>query len=218
MSKIRFRYIKTGKAKYLSHLDLMATMQRAFLRAGLNLKYSEGFNPHPYMSVALPLSVGCESTCELIDVGAADDNLPNLQKFLLPDGVEFLEAYKPIRKFSEIAWIKICIKMYYDNRKADDMIEGIQQCFSEKSIVISKRTKRGVKELDIAPHIRDVDISMSETENANAAEFILTAKISAQNPVINSADLESVVADVYKPDFSVSRRLEIYDKDMIVFK
>ena len=69
MSKIRLLYSKTGKAKYISHLDLMATMRRALLRAGIELKYSEGFNPHPYMSVALPLPVGCSSICELIDIG-----------------------------------------------------------------------------------------------------------------------------------------------------
>ena len=50
MDKLRLRFEKTGRAVYISHLDLMATMQRAFSRAGLELKYSEGFNPHPLIS------------------------------------------------------------------------------------------------------------------------------------------------------------------------
>ncbi|MBP5166526.1 MAG: TIGR03936 family radical SAM-associated protein [Oscillospiraceae bacterium] len=63
MSKLRFVFEKTGRARYLSHLDLMRTFQRAFKRAGLELKHSEGFNPHPQMSVLLPLQLGCESVC-----------------------------------------------------------------------------------------------------------------------------------------------------------
>lgn len=58
---------KRGRAKYVSHLDLMRTMSRAFTRAGIDLRHSEGFNPHPIMSFALPLSVGQESVCELLD-------------------------------------------------------------------------------------------------------------------------------------------------------
>ena len=53
MDKLRLRFEKTGRAVYISHLDLMATMQRAFARAGLELKYSEGFNPHPLISILL---------------------------------------------------------------------------------------------------------------------------------------------------------------------
>ena len=61
MDKLRLRFEKTGKAIWISHLDLMRVMQRAFLRAGCRMKYSEGFNPHPILSVCLPLSVGAAS-------------------------------------------------------------------------------------------------------------------------------------------------------------
>ena len=54
--KLRLRFSKTGRAVYISHLDLMQTMQRAFSRAGFALKYTEGYNPHPLISIALPLS------------------------------------------------------------------------------------------------------------------------------------------------------------------
>ena len=61
MDKLRLRFEKTGRAVWISHLDLMHTIQRAFSRAGYELKYSEGFNPHPQISIALPLSVGMAS-------------------------------------------------------------------------------------------------------------------------------------------------------------
>jgi radical SAM-linked protein len=73
MDKLRLRFSKEGRAVYISHLDLMRTMQRAFMRAGYRLKYSEGFNPHPVMSILLPLSVGCASGCELMDFSLTND-------------------------------------------------------------------------------------------------------------------------------------------------
>ena len=73
MDKLRLRFRKTGRAVYISHLDLMQTMQRAFFRADYALRYSEGFNPHPLISIALPLSVGTASECELMDFRLKED-------------------------------------------------------------------------------------------------------------------------------------------------
>jgi len=70
--KLRIRYEKTGSAVYISHLDLMSCMRRSLLRAGIALRYSSGFNPHPYISVALPLQVGTASLCELLDFEPED--------------------------------------------------------------------------------------------------------------------------------------------------
>ncbi len=63
----RLLFSKTGRAKYISHLDLMRTFQRAFARAGISIKHTEGFNPHPFVSIALPLSVGYSSQCEILE-------------------------------------------------------------------------------------------------------------------------------------------------------
>lgn len=211
MSKIRFRYEKVGKAKYLSHLDLMATMQRAFIRAGIKLRYSEGFNPHPYMSVALPLSVGCESICELMDVGIVDDVIPDIKGISLPEGIVILDAYKPLRKFNEITWIEVSSKMHYNEQITDDILYVLKQRFAGSEIVISKRTKRGFKELDIAPYIKDVEFIFNNC-------ILITAKISAQNPTLNVSDLESVIDVEHKPDFTDTKRIEIYDSNMVLFR
>ena len=78
----RLAFEKTGRAIYISHLDLMRTMQRAFLRAGLPLAYSQGFNPHARMRVLLPLSVGMASFCERMDVLLREELPPEA----LPEG------------------------------------------------------------------------------------------------------------------------------------
>ena len=67
MAKLRMKFIKEEQAAWISHLDLMRTFQRCFLRAGLTVKHSQGFHPHPLMSILLPLSVGQSSVCELLD-------------------------------------------------------------------------------------------------------------------------------------------------------
>ena len=73
MAKLRLIFSKEGRAVYISHLDLMRTFQRVFMREGLILKHSQGFHPHPIISFALPLSVGQSSRCEILDFEVMSD-------------------------------------------------------------------------------------------------------------------------------------------------
>jgi len=219
VNKVRLLYCKTGKAKYISHLDFMATMRRALLRAGLELKYSEGFNPHPYMSVALPLPVGNSSTCELMDIGIAldklPDGLPNLINGFLPEGLNIMEVYNSERKFSNISWVQISGLLYYDAGELSDAVTGLTDIFSKESMVVSKKTKRGVSDIDIAPFIREVCF----TNEGKRIE--MSALISAQNPSISPENLMSVIQDgseTLVPDFYDFTRTAIFDKDMILFR
>ena len=98
MRKIRLFYKKLGRAVYISHLDLMRTLQRAFLRAGYSLKYSEGFNPHPVISILLPLSVGASSECELMDF-EEDERLTHAFSVFDPDMKESREVLSSIANF-----------------------------------------------------------------------------------------------------------------------
>ena len=72
----RILFEKTGNAVFISHLDLMRMFQRAFKRAGLNLKHTQGVSPRAMVSIALPLSVGVESRCEILDYELVDQELP----------------------------------------------------------------------------------------------------------------------------------------------
>ena len=123
MDKLRLRFSKTGRAVYISHLDLMRTMQRAFQRAGLSLKYSEGFNPHPQLSILLPLGVGCASVCELMDFRLREETgletLPERLNAALPEGIRVLEAYPAARKARELKWLTIDGLLEYDDRDAE---------------------------------------------------------------------------------------------------
>ena len=99
MTDLRLRFEKRGKAAYLSHLDVLRTFQRAFLRAGIRVKHSEGFNPHPKMSIAAPLQLGCESVCEVLDASvlSGPEDLPGALNPVLPEGLRVISAAAPVQ-------------------------------------------------------------------------------------------------------------------------
>ena len=217
--KLRLRFSKTGRAVYISHLDLMQTMQRAFSRAGYALKYSEGYNPHPLISIALPLSVGAASLCELMDFRLREESelslMPSRLSAALPEGIRVLDVYEPTRKCAEIKWLEIEGVLEYDERDPHAMENALRAFFSRDSIVITRKTKRGMGECDIRPAIREIDFTAAE----NGVH--LHAVISAQEPTLNPELLaESLrqLAPELAPDFARFTRIETYDMDMNLFR
>lgn len=219
MDKLRLRFSKTGRAVYISHLDLMHTMQRVFSRAGYELKYSEGFNPHPQISIALPLSVGTSSVCELMDFKLTSDcdmkTLPAQLTAVMPEGIEALECYEPERKTAQLKYLAIEGVYEYDERDAGEMCEALREFYARDSIVITKKTKRGEGESDIKPAIREISFEPS------AQAVTLKAIISAQEPTLNPEHLVSALRQLkpeLAPDFAEFRRIETYDENMKVFR
>ena len=115
----RLLFEKTGNAIWSSHLDLMRIFQRAFKRAGLPLTHTQGFNPRPSVSIAMPLSVGVESVCELLDFDLDGDVVPcdeiteRLNKALV-SGVRVLETYNTGRKLRDLAFLHAFVTLEYD--------------------------------------------------------------------------------------------------------
>lgn len=219
MDKLRLRFSKTGRAVYISHLDLMRTMTRAFLRAGCRLKYSEGFNPHPKISIALPLSVGTQSVCELMDFELLADELPEdmLHKLnhQLPEGLMALEIYEPERKVKDLKWLWIEGVFEYDERKAEDMLPRIQEFFEQDSIVITKKTKRGIADSDIKPAIKELNFTVSGND------ISISGIISAQEPTLNPELLAEALRQKREdiaPDFAKFKRIETFDENMSIFR
>ena len=219
MDKLRLKFTKTGRAVYISHLDLMRTLSRAFRRAELDLKYSEGFNPHPQISIALPLSVGAESICEIMDFKLIEDKAPEEilsgLKMQLPEGIEALEVYESERKVKELKWLKISGVFEYDERDCAEMADKLNEFYARDSIVISKKTKRGVGESDIKPAIKRIEFSVQGND------VILSALISAQEPTLNPELLTDALRQLeptLAPDFARFKRLEIFDENMSVFR
>lgn len=219
MDKYRMLFSKTGRAVYISHLDLMRTITRAFMRAECKLKYSEGFNPHPNISIALPLSVGCESVCEIMDFKMREDmpceEIKNRLETQFPEGIAVIDVYEAERKVKEIKWLSISGVLEYDERDAATMAGKLNEFYAAESIVITKKTKRGMGESDIRPAIRDISFAQS------GRDVSMRALISAQEPTLNPeliADALRQLAPDIAPDFAKFRRLEIFDENMQVFR
>ena len=156
MDKLRLRFEKTGKAAYISHLDLLHVVQRIFLRAGTPLKYSEGFNPHAQISICVPLSVGTESLCELMDFRVTRDidlaALPAELNAVSPEGIRFIECYEPVRKASDIKWLRCEGRYEYDSGAPDTA--ALAAFYARESIHVTRRTKRGEGVLELAGNLR----------------------------------------------------------------
>lgn len=219
MDKLRLRFRKTGRAVYISHLDLMQTMQRAFFRAECPLRYSEGFNPHPLISIALPLSVGTASECEIMDFRLREDvdlaALPARLTAVLPEGIEVLEAYEFTRKAAELKWLRVRGVLEYDARDAAAMAEALTDFYARNEIVITKKTKRGMGDTDIRPAIREISFTVS------GCDVLLEALISAQEPTLNPELLAEALRQLkpeIAPDFAKFTRLETYDAAMQLFR
>lgn len=221
MDKLRLRFKKTGRAIYISHLDLMKTMQRAFSRAEYELKYSEGFNPRPQISIALPLSVGMGSVCEVMDFRLRYDadlaELPARLTAALPEGIEIIEAYEPVRKASEIKWLEVEGMMEYDIRDTAEMADAVRAFFTADAIVITKKTKRGEGELDIKPAVQSIELAPDAEEKCVRVRAVVSAQEPTLNPELLGEALRQKAPEL-APDFAKYTRIETYDAQMKVFR
>lgn len=145
MIPVRIKFTKKGSLMYISHLDLAKTMQRIIVRADINIWYSEGFNPQPKLVFAVPLPVGVESDCELLDIRITkqmplDELKARLEKNF-PDEMKILNVYTPSVKFKHLAYIDYTIKIHSpkitENTKAQ-----IEELFTGECNII-KNTKSG---------------------------------------------------------------------------
>ena len=216
----RVLFEKTGSAVWISHLDLMRLFQRAFKRAGLPLTHTQGFNPRPSVSIALPLSVGVESVCELLDFELDGDEVPCEEirmrlNSALVDGVRVLAVCKKGRKLRDLSLLRCSVTLEYDKEVPENARDQIAELFTRDEVIVPKRTKNGMQDQNIIPMIRRLEI----TQKGN--ELVLTALICCQNPTLNPMQLVSAI-ELYlpalKPDFAKCRRLEIFDEQETVFR
>ena len=216
----RLLFEKTGNAVWISHLDLMRLFQRAFKRAGLPLTHTQGFNPRPSVSIAMPLSVGVESLCEFLDFDLDGEAVPcedicRLLNENLVEGVRVLKVYDGGMKIKHIAYLDCTVTLEYDGGTPDGAIETISALLHSAEVIVPKKGKNGIVDQDIIPMIRRVEVT------GDISTVTLRALVCCQNPTLNpvqlSAAIEKYLPDC-KPDFTKCCRLEIYDENETVFR
>ncbi len=202
MRKMRLLFKKEGRAAYISHLDTMRTLQRAIARAKINAKHTEGFNPHAYIAIALPLSLGYTSECEMMDFVLLDDmpafDLIASLNHALPEGIKAISVYENGEKVREIASAQYKITMEYDGVIDNDAAAKLSGFFSQKPINIMKKSKRGEKEVDITELIRS--ISFVNDKNTITIDAVLAAGNESLNPELLVRAIKIYIPDM-APDF-----------------
>ncbi len=212
MFKVRFCYEKKGTAAYISHLDLIRTFQRSFLRAGLPVKYSQGFNPHIEMSIVVPLSTGYDSDCELCDLELTCDALP--EDFAarlnreLPAGMRVLSAGQALRPVGEIACCAYEITLPAGDPAA-------MAALFRQPLLVEPRSKRGSRQVDLLDYIRSV--SFERAGEKTLCRCVLAAGGDPLNPLYLTAALKQAGLIPQEADAHYLRT-GILDKNCRIFQ
>ncbi len=175
---VRLRFYKKGSLSFIAHLDLVRTVTKAITRAGIPVRYSEGFNPHPRLSFATAMSIGLESEYELLDIRLTKtvDAALLMQAFnesLTPE-LQAVEAYFPTTKFNDIAYASYRITIHTEGADSA-MAERCERALLAKPLVVFKRSKSGDKDTDISGGI----VKLSVTFNGEA--LVLDTTLAADN-------------------------------------
>ena len=180
----RLLFTKEGVSIWSSHLDLMRALMRSFRRAGIDLKHSQGFTPHPELSILMPLSVGVESQCEMAEFTLAEgcaiapEEIVTRLNPVLPAGIRALDCWEGGMKAGKLAWLRARLTLTYEGSRIRDQgseivgavigrpgnrvaeaAEAIRALFARPSLVVEKHSKKGPVELDLIPMIRELTVS-----------------------------------------------------------
>lgn len=213
----RLFYKKTGDMKFISHLDMNRCMQRVLRRSRLPIWYTEGFNPHVYITFALPLSLGIESLYETMDFrltdGANFEDAERLIAPVLPEGLTLIKAAAPKMKVSEIALADFSVCA---SGSDESVLHRWNDYFAQDEIITSKKTKAGMKDIDVKPHIMQ-----QEEPVFTDGKLCLTLRLAAGSTVnINPMLLfnnfiEKTGTTFSRVDYT---KLAVYNKNGILFE
>ena len=199
---------RLGRAKYISHLDLMRTFQRAFFRAGIQIRHTEGFNPHPFVSIALPLSVGYSSQCEILEFGlvggASYEEVPARLTAAMPEGIVIHQLLSgPAAGEGAVLGSTTSSTMEYEEGPAfggRDRHAGA--CWRGRAWWCGRSPRRprpAYTEVDLIPLIHSWNLEVQRDT------MTLDAVLAAQNPGLNPELIRAAFCETY-PDLPAGFR------------
>lgn len=167
LKSVRLFYKKSGLIRFASHLDMNRIMTRLLRMSKVPVWYTEGFNRHPYITFALPLSLGFTSEYEVMDFRFDEDDfdIKNAEKMIsavCPEGIEVITLAEPVYKSGKIAYADF--KITFDENSAVNA-ESLNVFLNRQEIIVSKKTKKGgVKEIDLAKKLASFEV-LKQNEN-----------------------------------------------------
>lgn len=215
MRAVRLNFSKTGRAIYISHLDINRMMTRAVRRAKLPMWYTEGFNPHPYLTFALPLSLGQSSDCEYMDIriegDMSDEKIMNRLNETLPEGVKILSVGAPVHDAKEIEKALYFVKLIFsDEQTAKLFAERARELVGGEELLAEKRGKKGhkkiMKQINLIEFIYDLKITTAE-KIVNIQCVLAAGNTNNLNPALLVETLEKAIGVEHETEYIVRRKL-----------
>ncbi|MBQ8780497.1 MAG: DUF2344 domain-containing protein [Oscillospiraceae bacterium] len=156
--EVRGIFEKTGRARFISHLDLVRTMQRAMKRSKIPVWYTQGFNPRIYLNFPLALSLGVESSVEIMDFEIVEkvpfEKMCDDINRVLPEGIRFLSMSTPVCRNKEVAFAEYAMDFYAEGMNGADIGAALDRVLQQDRIEFEKHSKsKGIILVDIKPHI-----------------------------------------------------------------
>lgn len=217
---VRMSFQKTGMAKFISHLDTVRCITRAMKRACVPIWFTEGFNPHAFLTFAMPLSLGFESLCETVDFRLMEEtDLNELAERLnnaLPVDITVKEIYIYETSPNDIRWAEY--KIIFNNPD-NLLLEQAEKILSSNEIMVLKKVKKGrnkvEKEVNIKEHIKSFEL-----ENENGKLVLKTILSSGTSTNINPMLLiGALVKDTETDEQDVDIiKVQSYTENMEIFK
>lgn len=201
--------------RFVSHLDMNRFMSRIIHKSKLPIWYTEGFNKHPYITFALPLSLGFESDYEIMDFRITDDelSLDSIKKAfdeVFPPYLKIMEAIFPVMKTGEIAFADFQVSF---DTADDDFYKLLKKILSYKEIIVSKKSKKGtISEIDIAPKIK----SFTLNKNGNII-LSLTLPAGSKDNINPNMLMNYIEENTVLPEYKICRTA-LYNEKMELFR
>lgn len=198
---VRIRFNKVDEVKYISHLDLLRTFNRMLMRSGLKIAYSQGYNPHILLTFAQPSSVGMTTKNDCADITLSEEYeisfVEESLKKAAPCGIEITKvSLDKIPAFNEVASANYSVNLKC-NVKKEDIIEFLKK----EEILVDKKTKKGIKEVDIKPLIYNFEIEEREEEFTLKLHLASGSNLNLNPSLIKKAmekHIDNFICDYYE--------------------
>ncbi len=213
--KVRLKYTKDQSVKYISHLDLLRMINRALKRAKIDISYTQGFNPHPKVFFALPLSVGITSEAEYMDIElntfiSCEKLIADLNK-ALPNGIRMVKAKNIIEKekkksiSAKISLADYRIDLTIKKKLNNEIEDIINKLISQDELKVEKYSKKGMQYINIIPHIHIFKIKEIKDNKISLYLRLNAGSVNNLNPLLCVQALEKNIQDFKIDDIKIHR-------------
>lgn len=214
MKNVRVWFEKKDQCIYISHLDLNRCMIRAIQKSRIPIWHTEGFNPHPFITFPMPLSLGFVGKKECMDMRLLEDDF-SFKEIIdrlnncLPKGIRVYNVTEPKMKAGVIDKALYVLKLTCDGITPDELLEKTEELFSRDEIMVDKKSKSGIKQVNLKEYLSDYTVSVVD-------DYV---KIKIMLPAGSTLNVNpTLLVDALEKEYNIEifprvTRLNIFNKD-----